>query len=322
MSSTEKQLIEEFTTLRYGWALSGTGLGNRVGPTIRRLCGIQPDAEDRDIRRLVLPKVKQLSKGLSAQDRRSIAVALGAESGTQLPRLAERIQLLASENCVSARTARRMVFRAFELLAGEAADSLRESADSAADPEQGWYVRSFEALLRLDTPAPELIEERTIVSLRDGLKRITVRFSLPKRLDDDESGYALAAEVQHGARIESGEELGEGHFRFVLALSKTLREGDEHTYSIIFRVPRDQPIRPYYAFVPLLAPCESFRVRIRFDPLRLPKTVWRIHRLTSRILANRPVPGEPLVLDDADEVELDFQKLVQGYGYGVGWLPS
>jgi len=322
MSSAEDQFVQEFTGLRRGWGLWDTSLRTRVGPGTRLLCGIRPDAEDRDVRRLVLTKVKQLSDGFAAQDRRAIAVALGAEAGYQLPLLAERIQRLAAEHCVSPRTARRWVDRAFRLLAEEAAASLLKEPDLAPDDSgQGWFVRRFEALMRLDTPGPQLIDKRTIVALKDGLSRISVRFSLPRRLEGDELGYAVEAEVQQGARIESHEKLGEGHFHYVLALSKTLRKGEEHTYTMIFRVPRDQPIRPYYAFIPLVA-SETFQVRVRFDPLRLPKAVWRIHRLAPRELADRPIPGEPLVLDDADEVMLDFAKVEQGFGYGVGWLPG
>lgn len=316
-------LLEEFAKLRHGWGLEATNLRDRVGPRLRGLCGVRADAGDREIRRRVLTVLRDLSAAFPEDDRLALGFALATAPGTQLPRLAERVDLLAERFSCAERTARRRVIRAFDRLAEEAAARIAAGSETGDDPDKGWYVSRLESLLRLDSPVPELIERRTIVSRRDGLRRIAVRFSLP-RPDGAPAGDAPAdatvvADVQQGARIESREREGEAHFRFVLTLPRPLRQGDQHSYTMVFRVPDSQAMRPHYAFVPLLA-CDEFTLRVRFDPQQPPQAVWRFQRVPPRVLNDRMVPGESLVLDEAGEVVLEFSRPETGFGYGVGWV--
>jgi hypothetical protein len=317
----KEALLEEFAKLRHGWGLEATNLRGRIGPQLRRLCGIRPDAGDREIRRRVLSVLRELSAAFPEPDRLTLGFALATEPGTQLPHLTERVDLLAERFSCADRTARRRVVRAFDRLAEEAV-GLAAGAETSEDLDKGWYVSRLESLLRLDCATPELIERRTIVSRRDGLRRIAIRFSLP-RPDGSVPGPApadatVAADVQQGARIESREREGEAHFRFVLTLPRPLRQGEQHTYTMVFRVPDSQPMRPHYAYVPLLA-CGEFQLRVRFDPQSPPAAVWRFQRVPPRVLNDRMVPGESLDLDEAGEVVLDFSRPETGFGYGVGW---
>jgi hypothetical protein len=317
-------LLEEFAKLRHGWGLEATNLRGRVGPQVRWLCGVRADAGDREIRRRVLAVLQELSAAFPEHDRLALAFALATAPGTQLPRLAERVELLAERFSCAERTARRRIIRAFDRLAEEAVARIAADAGAAEDPDKGWYVSRLESLLRLDCPTPELIERRTIVARHDGLRRIATRFSLPRpdgaHADGVLSDATVVADVQQGARIESREREGEAHFRFVLTLPRPLRQGDQHTYTMVFRVPESQPVRPHYAYVPLLA-CDEFQLRVRFDPLRPPRAVWRFQRVPPRVLNDRMVPGESLDLDEAGEVVLDFSRPETGFGYGVGWTP-
>jgi hypothetical protein len=187
------------------------------------------------------------------------------------------------------------------------------------DPEKGWYVRRLSALLRLDISSPEVYEERTIVATRDELDLIRVRFSLPGQ--GGNGLYEVIADVQQGAQITAKDRLGTAHYRFTLALPTTLRHGREHRYTMRYRVPDGSAIRPHYAYVPF-TPCESLRVRVRFDPSRLPIAVWRLNRLAPRLLDEEVASPELLEIDRAGEVAVDFTDLDQGFGYGVGWAPA
>jgi hypothetical protein len=316
MPDIEDVLVREFTTLRRGWGLQHTVLRERVGPTIARWCELPPDAGDRDIRRRVEDAIQEI--GLSPQLSLVIRAALAMESPFRYPRLSDREERLAVELECSPRTARRRVEDAFRVLAREIA--ARRGPDNLDDPDRGWIVRRFKALVRLDRIAPELIEERTIVAVRDGVRRISARFSVPRTLDGVTGQREVVADVQQGARIALAERQGDGHFHYILDLPKQLSRGDELSYTMVFQILDGEPIRDYYAFVPLIT-CESFQLRVRFDPARPPRVVWRLDRTPPRVLADPATPGPALPLDGAGEVALEFTDLERGYGYGLSWQP-
>jgi hypothetical protein len=319
---SEQALIAEFVRLRHGWGLAATNLRERVGPHLVELCGIEPDDNDVVIRRKVRAKIRLLSTHLPGDDQLAADIALGAAPDAQHRLLGHRIDIIAHRlNCAD-RTARRRVDRAFERVAGEAVTGRALALDEAeADPEKGWYVRHFASLLRLDTHAPEVSETRTIVALRPNLKKIAIRFSLPA-LGEITAPRDLHADVTHGARIESVERQGEEHFRFVLDLPRPIARDEAHTYTIVFRLPHGQVMRPHYALVPLVH-VDSFEVRVRFHRDRPPRSVWRLDRLAPRTLGDRQVPvGRQLPLDDAGEVLATFDRMEQGFGYGVAWKIS
>jgi hypothetical protein len=312
-------LLREFTALRHGYGIQATNLRRRVGPELALRCDITEKSSNRDIRRQVTDTVHRHGRALPEPDRRAIDIALGVEA--PYPSLAERVDHLARTLTCAERTARRRVNRAFELLADEMTAIHPSRDEDRTNPENGWYVRTFDALLRLDTATPELIEQRDIVATRDGLRTILARMSLPRRPEDPPTRTALLAEVQHGARIIGQERQGEGHFRYLLELPRPLAAGERHDYTIAFRIPEGQPMRTHYAFVPYVS-CERFRVRVRFDPAHLPAAVWRLDRLMPRVMMDHPRPGPPIPLDGAAEAELEFHELDQGYGYGLAWLPG
>lgn len=319
MRQSERALVAEFVRLRHGWGLASVNLRERVGPHLVELCGIEPDDNDVVIRRKVRATIRLLCSHLPSDDQLAADIALGASPDAQHRLLGHRIDIIAHRlNCAD-RTARRRVDRAFERVAGEAVTGRALAITEAeTDPEKGWYVRNFASLLRLDTPTPEVAETRTIVALRPNLKKIAIRFSLPG-LGDRTVPRDLYADVTHGARIESVERQGEEHFRFVLDLPRPIARDETHTYTIVFRLPDGQSMRPHYALVPLVH-VDSFDVRVRFDPERSPRSVWRLDRLAPRTLGDRQVPvGRHLPLDDAFEVTANFERMEQGFGYGVAW---
>lgn len=321
MPERDDALIREFVILRRGWGLDATDLRDRIGPVIASWCGLSASSTDRDARRLVRDAVQRASAELGEEDRLAINFALGIARGSQLPRLQERVRLLAENGKFSERTARRRVDRAFERLAEEVATKLELGANED-DPDKGWSVRRFKALVRLDKADPELIEERVIVAARDGLRQISARFSIPRiaRQCQAEPGKRqVSADVLFGATIEHQERLGDGHFYYLLGLPRTLYRDEQHTYTMAFRIMDGQPIRTYYAFIPLIS-CEFFQVRVRFNPANPPRAVWQLNRVPQRVLADPTEPGPLLPLDRAGEVELCFTDLDRGYGYGLSWL--
>jgi hypothetical protein len=320
MSQTERAVTREFVRLRHGWGLAADNLRDRIGPHLTDLCDIAPTDNNRAIRQKVVAAVRRLAADFAYEDQVAAEIALGAAPGTQHRLLGDRVDMVASRLTCSERTARRRIDRAIHRLAEEAVAQRTLSVERAEnDPEKGWYVRRFEGLLRLDLPAIEVTETRTIVAVRPNLKKIAIRFSLPPRPDDGRTPRHLTADIAFGARIESVEQFGEGHFRYLIDLPRALAVDESHTYAVVFRLPKGQIMRPHYAMVPL-APVDSFQARIRYDQKNPPKLVWRFDHLAPRALSDRHEPGVPLALDDAGEVVCEFERMERGFGYGVAWL--
>lgn len=316
-----EQLVAEFTELRRGWALASDVLGERIGPGLARLAALPPDAPNREVRRRVLALIERLLRDAAEEDRLVVRAALGIEPGIRLHHLTERTLELSRRLHCSERGARRKVVRAFALLAEAGAVELGGLGDAMRDAEEGWYVRRFEAALRLDLDRPELTEHRTVAARWDGIGHIWARLSVPRRDGAPLRLEDVEVETRFGARVVGREQQSESHFRFLLALPRPLDRGEEHEYEIVFRLPGAWPVQPHYAFVPLVS-CESFQLRVRFDPARPPAALWSFDRLAHRALEGRMTPGKPLCLDAHGEAVLRFDRLDQGFAYGIEWLPQ
>lgn len=317
----EDGLLRELTTLRRGWGLETERLRSRLGPLVSGWCEIHRTANDREARRVLRDAISAVIAEFPADDQLAVNVALGIAPGSQQALLSDRVGILADRLRVSDRTARRRIDRSFVRLAAEIEAGLRPGDGVPDDPDEGWFVKRLRAIVRLDTAEPELIEEREIVATRDGLSRISAQFTVP-RVDDGADGERrVAADAQHGVRITDAQRVGQRHFRWLLDLPRPLARGDTHTYALVIRIRDGLPIRPSYVFVPLVT-CESFTVRVRFDPQRLPWTVWRLDRVPPSVLADPAKPGPALSLDGACEVAQEFTAPQLGYAYGLRWVTS
>lgn len=311
-------VYRELVRLRRGRALQSARLRTRVGPHLSSVCGVQETDPDRTIRQKVINEIRRLDADFPPDLRLALHAALAIDSRALHAQLEDREDWLASELHCSTRTARRRVVEASIRLAESLHQRARQSRP--VDPESGWYLSRLSALLRLDTPAPELHEERTIVAAQDDLTEIHTRVSLPRAPGDRSPRHDLEAEALHGVRLRGVERLGDAHFRCVLDLPRGLRRDEALSYAMIYRIPPGQPMPAHYALVPL-APCQSFHVRVRFDPRHPPDAVWRLDRVAPRLL-DEDQPGETLLSPDpAGDLSLDFTDLIQGYGYGIAWRP-
>lgn len=318
----EKELIDELVRLRNGRGLLAPRLAERLGPRLASICGIHPGDTEGEIRRKCIDRFDQLVRLLPDEDALAVRAGLGAIAGFHYDGLTDRTLALAQRLNVSGRTARRRMAHAFNLLAAAMAGQQHDGDDADRDnPDRGWSVLRLESLVRLDTTAPEVTETRTIQARRDGLKVISTRMTLPPLLDGHRESRELEADAQQGARITATERMGTSHFRFVLDLPRPLRDGEEHRYTMIYRVPAERQMRPRYTIVPLV-PCEAFELRVRFHPARRPERVWRVDHVPPRVLDDDPQPGEPLDLDDASEVAVDFRSPALGFSYGIAWRPG
>ncbi|MEU0532026.1 hypothetical protein [Amycolatopsis tolypomycina] len=316
----EDGLLRELITLRRGWGLEADRLRSRLGPLVSGWCEIHRTTSDREARRVLRAAISAAIAEFPADDKLAVNVALGIAPGAQHALLSARIGVLADRLRISERTARRRVDRSFARLAAEIEAGTRPG-NGVPDPDEGWFVKRLNVLVRLDTAEPEVTEERLVVATREGLDRISGQFTVPRTEDGGEGERDVAVDARHGVRITGGTREGLRHFRWLLDLPRPLSRGESHTYSLVHRIRDGLPIRPSYVFVPLVS-CESFDVRVRFDPRRPPRVVWRLDRVPPSVLADPPQPGDALPLDGACEVAQEFAAPQLGYAYGLRWLPE
>ncbi|MDX3310009.1 helix-turn-helix transcriptional regulator [Streptomyces sp. ME08-AFT2] len=185
----------------------------------------------------------------------------------------------------------------------------------------GWYTESVSTLLRLDTPTPEALERRIVVATCDGLARIPVGVSVPRRPGDHTAGHGLEISLVRGGRLANGETQYESYFERFLVLPAPLKAGTRHVYELRLRIPPAQPMAPHFVHVPLTR-SEHFRLRVGFDRARPPRTVWRLAGVPTAVIYQRN-PGTPVLLpDERGLVEVEFGEMKVGYGYGLSWLEA
>ncbi|MBC7270240.1 MAG: helix-turn-helix transcriptional regulator [Streptomyces sp.] len=194
-------------------------------------------------------------------------------------------------------------------------------ADCARTEPHGWYTESVSTVLRLDTPAPEAWERRIVVATCDGLARIPVGVSVPRRPGDDTAGHGLEISLVKGGRLADGGPQYESYFERFLVLPTRLKAGTRHVYELKLRIPPAQPMAPHFVHVPL-TPSQHFRLRVSFDRASPPRTVWRLAGVPTAVIYQRD-PGTPVLLpDERGLVETEFGDMKVGYGYGLSWLEA
>jgi hypothetical protein len=273
-SGSKPDTVAELNDLRRGRGLNTANLGARVGPRLRRACGIDDSDAPALVRRKVVLRLTALCEQLPEDLRVAASVALGLHEGADGQFLDRRIAWLADHFERDPRTARRRVDTAFRLL-GERLDD-EAGDDLCVDSPEGWYVESLRAVLRMDVAPAELIEERRIVATVDDLREITVPLRAPRGvvLDGDD---LIEAEMLSGGEIVATQHVGPGHTRFVIRLSEPLHVGQRHDYSVRFTSYPRSWTHPYDLLSPLHR-CEHFAVRVRLGGDGQPDLVWQLER--------------------------------------------
>jgi hypothetical protein len=182
----------------------------------------------------------------------------------------------------------------------------------------GWYVESFNASLRLDTPQPEAIEDRVIMATADEVRELATSISVPRHHEDSSPAHELSSELVFGGSLQVSDHPYESYFRYVIALATPLRAGERHKYRLRFRVPPGQPMAPHYVYMPFHR-TDHFELHVRFDPQRLPANVWALSGTPPVVLYEDQPDGEILTPDRFGEIQVEFRDLRLGLGYGVHW---
>jgi hypothetical protein len=203
-------------------------------------------------------------------------------------------------------------------LAELTAAQLAGKPDPADGPDGGrWHTETLRALLNLDRAAPEAFEFRRIVADQHDLTEIDLAVTLTDA-DAAAADPNLGVDVLYGGSLVRRTMETARRFGLALALPHPLERGEQHDFALRFRVPPGQIMRPHFVCVTKQA-CDLIEVRVKFDEKRPPAAVWRLAKVFQDDLDDPAHRGEPVPVDAAAELRIEFTQVSPGFAYGVQW---
>jgi hypothetical protein len=312
IGATAETLTAELKLIRRGLGVYHPNLARRLGPGLREVCGITDD--EPELRTKVITRLRDAAGTLPPELGIALLVSLGAYSEVRgLAKLEDRVDWLAARLNRDVRTARRRMDEAARMVADHLAAGRRARRDTL--PTSGWHIVTAQSVMLLDTEVPTSIERRVVVAEHDGLDQLVLARSVPPA---DAGTPDIDAQMLFGGVLGLKEWDTGSRFRLVLNLPVTLRAGDRHEYSILWRNPPDRPMRQHYVFTPVLR-VDHFDLHVRFDREQPPARVFRVADAFHRDLDEPPRDRDEIEPDRSGEVHLEFQDLAPGHGYGARW---
>jgi len=317
-SELSSLIAAEIRALRKGRGLRTHDLDRRLGPHLRELAACTPTGDISELRRALMTEISTQAASLQYDLRTAVMASVGVlEETRDMARFGDRVSWLAQQADRNYRTALRRIDAAEQLLAEEVARELQRRRGRPASAPNGWYLEELSTVVRLDTPTPEIHERRRIVSAISDLAEVMAWMDFPRAPGEPRLG--LQVEVLYGGQLVRRETPTRSRFQFMIQLPQPLQEGDVHEYELIFRVPPGEHMKPHYLFTPECR-CDSFDLRARFDPRRLPAWIRQVAGETVRMFDDSSgSPGESLPLDPAGEVHLRFRNPAMYLCYGLQW---
>ena len=278
------ELVSDLKALRKGRGLYVNNVGERVGHTLRDLCGVTEQDGPGEIRVRVARRLEHLAVDLPDDLRIAALAAFGMIPAARRPLYQERVTWIAERIGRDPRTARRRIDDAIHQLAQLAFTPLRLRGQ--AEPAIGWRTVESRVILLLDGPVPEAVEVHRIVAAQDDLHEIEMTPAFGQ------------ASVMYGGTLRPG----------VLLLTNPLMAGQSHEFAVRSR----NPVRPrQFLHVPRRR-CDVLDLRVRFDVDHLPRVVSRLQGRPVRERARIPI-------DRAGEIQTLYRDLTRGMPYGARW---
>jgi hypothetical protein len=313
-------VVEELRLLPRGRGVLSDDIGERLGPRLRELLGVESRDDPGVVRRKVAVRLTLLADRLPEDLGHAVraALALGDEATDRF--LKDRVERLAAGIQRDPRTAKRRVDEGLRRLAEMLVQAAEPPAAGNPFAPDGWYIKTLNSLLLLDREPPKLLERRRIVATRPGLDEILISLSAPPpAVNGNGAGPSpVRLDVLQGGVLAEEASTG-SHYRASLRLPRPLDAGEEHELTVVFTSRPLRELRPYYTLTPF-RPCESFDVTVRFDRTDPPSAVWRLDGLPPRVVTEYDPGGSGLAVDPIGEVSVSFADLRPGLAYGLGWI--
>ena len=306
------ELVRELKSLRKGRGVHAVHIEERIGAALRAVCDVADGDGGAVTRRKVAARLAELAEQLPEDLRVAALAAFAVSAEARQPLYQDRVRWAAARVQRDARTVRRRVDEAINILADLAGDA---PAASGPATQASWHTTQLRVSVALDQPQPEVLEQRVVVADRDDVGELELAISLPvarRNLDVD---------LFYGGSLRDRGREATDRFGFTLGLPKPLARGDSHEFAMRFRLPDADAMRPYFVCVPR-RPCELFDLRVRFGRDRVPPRVWLLEGAFQRDVTD-PIHSCPRKeVDDAGEIHLRFHQLAPGLAYGARWEPD
>lgn len=278
------ELVSDLKALRKGRGLYVNNVGERVGHTLRDLCGVTEHDGPGEIRVRVAQRLEHLAVDLPDDLRMAALAAFGMIPAARHPLYQERVSWIAQKIGRDPRTARRRIDDAIHQLAQLACTPLR--LRGVLEPAAGWHTVTSRVFLTLEGLTTEAIEHHRIVAAQDDLREVELSpaFGSPA--------------VLNGGTLRGA----------TLVLPTPLPAGESHEFWVRSR----NPVQPrQFLYVPRRR-CDYLELRVHFDCDRLPRVV-------SRLQGRPPRDRGSVALNKAGEVKVAFNDLSRGVAYGARW---
>jgi hypothetical protein len=311
-------ITRELQELRRGRGLHADDLHGRIGPLLRIASGITDTDTAGEARRKLTLRVAELCSLLPADLQLVAQVAFGLHREAEGRFLDRRVQWLATHFGCDPKTVRRRLDEACRLLAEHLVQRPRHEDGDSEYGQDGWYLASVRAVLRMDTDPPQLIEERTIVATVDSLDEVVLGLASPPEVPGSERQGRITAAMIYGADIVERRDATDSYARFVLCLPEPLNTGQRHELAIQFTSYPRSMLRPYYVLMSLRR-CDHLSVRVRFPRHQVPKVAWPINGVPQRVIDGLKPSGSPITINQVGDVSVEFYQLKPGLNYGLHW---
>jgi hypothetical protein len=311
MVASTADIAAELKTLRKGRGVEVPQIGDRAGPALREVCGVNADDSPGEIRRKLIAGLEGFAAQLPGDLRLAVLAALAISQEARLPFYQDRIRWVAQQLERDERTARRRVDTGIMRLAEFAAATNNEPKRPEADVEPPtWRVEELRAIVLPHLLQPEVIEVRRIVVEADYLDELDVSFTVP----GDDTLSEGTPEVLQGGILLSPERETTDRRGYKLRLPRGFHRNETHQYTLRHRV----KMKPHYVLLSKLV-TERFDLRIRFELDRLPQQVRKVEAAFQRDVDDPVMRGTELQPDAVGDVHVEFWRPTPGLAYGVRW---
>ncbi|MFC0038378.1 hypothetical protein [Actinomadura rayongensis] len=316
MEFSVAHVVAELKSLSRGFGVDDAAAPARIGGALRHIAGVTEEDGPAEQVAKVRIRLLDLLDGLPPSMAATARVTLGLD-GPSDDRVGVRIGHLAAELHCDSRTVRRRADAAFQRIAEEALATA--GGPGPRRKEMPWHVGRLKVLVLLERSTVEVIEERHIVSHRDGLTEIEHSHTVVAPSHDRPSPD-LGITVLRGGVLESKERLSTSRIGFRVRLPQPLARGKGHDISV--RLTAAVPLAPFYVCTPRYA-CRRFDLTVRFgSTMPLPEQVRLISDELPLEVGDSSLPRKPVTVDAAREASASFTGLEANRSYGLSWDPS
>jgi hypothetical protein len=313
-------LVADLARLRRGHGLNTPDLPGLIAELVLlpTVCGLRAGMSDAARRDLLVGRLDAAIQRLPAEFQLALQAALALPPADQSRFLKDRLRWLGEQLQRDPRTALRRVDDGQRLLAerllGTTGAGEPDPNDYAPD---GWFVNRLRSVVMLHVDPVQLLEQRLVTSTKEGLRALTVSWSVPDEVPD--AGPAPQVELLFGGDLRQDvEKSTPTYWTGSILLAEPLAPGQSHEYQLrVSALPPDR-MRPYYVLTPFRR-FDEFVLRAKFHPERRPEVVWRLDGVPFQTLDNKEPSDGVVSLDRSNEVEATFRNLKGGLSYGLQW---